>query len=88
LSAFDGTVDPVLMAIVAHGLLGDAAVVGSAAQTLSEHWDRLDPGVRSQLLRMIVDHAHHVSEVLDGLARGLPLQARLAVGDPGPPGLA
>jgi hypothetical protein len=72
------------MAIVAHGLLGDAAVVGSAATTLSEHWERLEADVRSQLLRMIVDHARHVSQVLDGLARGLPLQALLAVGDPGP----
>jgi hypothetical protein len=79
----DPAVDPVLMAIIAHGLLGDTAVVGSAALTLSEHWERLEPTVRDTLLRMIVDHSNHVAEVLDSLARGLPLQALLAVGDTG-----
>ena len=75
--------DPALMAILAHGLLSDSAVIGTAASMLEELWDSLAPALRGRLLRMISEHAGHLTEVLDGLARGLPLDVILSVPEAG-----
>src|SRR5690606_3169210 len=71
--------DAALRAIVAHGLLNSGSVVGTAAATLDEAWAELSDTMRRRLLRMILEHNAHITTVLDGLARGLPLEALLAV---------
>ena len=73
--------DAALLAIVAHGLLNSGAVVSTAAATLDEAWAELSDGMRQRLLRMILEHNGHITTVLDGLARGLPLEVLLTVPD-------
>lgn len=73
--------DPALMAIIAHGLLNSGSVVSTAAATLDDAWAELSDSMRRRLLQMILEHNAHITTVLDGLARGLPLEALLAVPD-------
>ncbi|MGK2947283.1 MAG: hypothetical protein ACSLFP_01800 [Acidimicrobiales bacterium] len=73
--------DAALLAIVAHGLLNSGSVVSTAAATLDEAWAELSDGMRRRLIQMILEHNAHITKVLDGLARGLPLEALLTVPD-------
>ena len=75
--------DPALLAIIAHGLLSDTAVIGTAASMLEELWDSLAPELHRRLLQMIIEHSGHLTEVLDGLARGLPPEVILSVPEAG-----
>jgi hypothetical protein len=65
--------------IVAHGLLEDTAVVGTAVAMLVDQWEELEPALRQRLLKMILEHNAHVTWVLDALARGVPLERLRAV---------
>jgi signal transduction histidine kinase len=58
-----------LLAVVAHSLLNSMAVVSGNAETLLEHWARLDDEQRADLLRRIVMQARHVNGVLTDLVR-------------------
>jgi K+-sensing histidine kinase KdpD len=58
-----------LLAVVAHSLLNSMAVVTGNAETLLEHWARLDDDQRADLLRRIVMQARHVNGVLTDLVR-------------------
>ena len=61
------------VAVVAHGLLNSMAIISGAAATLQEAWDVLDEARRQSLFRMITDQAHHVTDMLGELVRGLPV---------------
>ena len=61
--------DDDLVAVVAHSLLNSVAVISGAAETLAEHWDRIDPDRREEFLGRIVTQAKHVTEVLTDLVR-------------------
>jgi hypothetical protein len=71
--------DRAALAIVAHGLLEDTAVVGTAAAMLLDQWEELGEPMRRRLVKMILENNAHVTWVLDGLARGVPLDALRAV---------
>jgi len=58
-----------LLAVVAHSLLNSMAVVSGNAETLIEHWARLDEAQRLDLLERIVTQSGHVIGVLTDLVR-------------------
>ena len=65
-------VDSATTALIAHGLLNSAAVISTAASMLRDQWDRLDPGVRDDVLGIVREQADHLVDSLGHLARGLP----------------
>lgn len=65
-----------LLAVVAHSLLGSAAVVVGGASTLIDHHDRLTDAQREQLLEAIRTQGEHISELLKDFIRGGSDQVR------------
>ena len=66
-------------AVIAHGVLNDFGVIGTAARTLAERWDVLPGPTRDQLLALINDSVMH------GIARArfLALPSVLMAGGDG-----
>jgi K+-sensing histidine kinase KdpD len=64
-----GEIDDDLLAVVAHSLLNSMSVIAGNAETLSEHWERVDPAVRDEFLQRIITQSHHVVGVLTDLVR-------------------
>jgi K+-sensing histidine kinase KdpD len=64
-----GEIDDDLLAVVAHSLLNSMSVIAGNAETLSEHWERVDPAVRAEFLDRIITQSHHVVGVLTDLVR-------------------
>jgi K+-sensing histidine kinase KdpD len=60
-----------LLAVIAHSLLGSLSVCSGAVKTLRDHPD-LSAHQRDELLRMAVEQADHMAEVLKDLMRGAP----------------
>jgi signal transduction histidine kinase len=58
-----------LIAVVAHSLLNSMSVIAGNAETLAEHWERIDPETRAQFLDRIVTQSAHVVGVLTDLVR-------------------
>ena len=58
-----------LLAVVAHSLLNSMAVVSGNAETLIEHWTRLDDAQRVDMLERMVEQSRHVIGVLTDLVR-------------------
>lgn len=50
--------------VLAHVLMNDLGVIGTAARTLDERWDELPALVRARLLDMINDTVHNGLEHL------------------------
>ena len=61
--------DDDLLAVVAHSLLNSMSVISGNAETLAEHWDRIDEPTREEFLRRIVTQSDHVVGVLTDLVR-------------------
>ena len=61
--------DDDLLAVVAHSLLNSMSVIAGNADTLAQHWERIDSDLRAQLLQRIVTQSAHVSGVLTDLVR-------------------
>jgi K+-sensing histidine kinase KdpD len=76
LSTVSGEWTDDLLAVVAHSLLGSAAVVVGGASTLIEHHDRLTDAQREQLLGAIKTQGEHISELLKDFIRGGSDQVR------------
>ena len=64
-----GEIDDDLLAVVAHSLLNSMSVISGNAETLAEHWERVDPDVRAEFLERIVTQSRHVVGVLTDLVR-------------------
>lgn len=64
-----GDLDDDLLAVVAHSLLNSMSVIAGNAETLAQHWERVEPATRAQLLDRITTQASHVSGVLADLVR-------------------
>jgi signal transduction histidine kinase len=64
-----GDIDDDLLAVVAHSLLNSMSVISGNAETLVEHWDRVDPEVRREFLERIITQSAHVAGVLTDLVR-------------------
>jgi signal transduction histidine kinase len=64
-----GDIDDDLLAVVAHSLLNSMSVISGNAETLAQHWERVDPDVRQQFLEGIVTQSRHVVGVLTDLVR-------------------
>ena len=58
-----------LLAVMAHGLLNSLGVIAGAAETMKLHWERLDDGVKLELLDKVIAQAGLVSGVLGDLVR-------------------
>lgn len=58
-----------LLAVMAHSLLNSMGVISGAAETMQVHWERIDDGVKMELLGKILRQATHVSAVLGDLVR-------------------
>lgn len=67
-------------AVVAHGLLGNLAVIRGAAQTLLSA-AAMDVRERERILRMLDAQAELMQGVLGDLVRGLPASALAALDD-------
>lgn len=65
-------------AVVAHGLLGNLAVIRGAAQTLLSA-PAIDARERERILRMLDAQAELMQGVLGDLVRGLPASALAAL---------
>ena len=65
----DLSFDDDLLAVVAHSLLNSMSVISGNAETLAEHWDRIDAATRVQFLERIVTQSSHVVGVLTDLVR-------------------
>ena len=61
--------DDDLLAVVAHSLLNSMSVTSGNAETLMEHWERIDEATRREFLERIVTQANHVVGVLTDLVR-------------------
>ena len=61
--------DDDLLAVVAHSLLNSMSVISGNAETLLEHWDRVDTTTREEFLERIVTQSTHVVGVLTDLVR-------------------
>ena len=61
--------DDDLVAVVAHSLLNSLGVISGSAETLAEHWERIDSVRRQEFLDRIVTQSRHVTEVLTDLVR-------------------
>ena len=57
------------MAVMAHSLLNSVGVITGAAETMKLHWERLDDGVKIELLEKIIAQSALVSGVLGDLVR-------------------
>ena len=57
------------MAVMAHSLLNSVGVISGAAETIKGNWDRLDDGVKIELLDKIIAQSSLVSGVLGDLVR-------------------
>jgi len=64
-----GEIDDDLLAVVAHSLLNSMSVIAGNAETLSQHWERVEPAVRIEFLERIVTQSNHVVGVLTDLVR-------------------
>jgi signal transduction histidine kinase len=64
-----GEIDDDLLAVVAHSLLNSMSVISGNAETLAEHWDRVEPEVRAEFLERIVTQSRLVVGVLTDLVR-------------------
>jgi K+-sensing histidine kinase KdpD len=64
-----GEIDDDLLAVVAHSLLNSMSVIAGNAETLSDHWERLDAATRLEFLERIVTQSNHVVGVLTDLVR-------------------
>jgi signal transduction histidine kinase len=64
-----GEIDDDLLAVVAHSLLNSMSVISGNAETLAEHWERIDASVRLEFLERIVTQSNHVVGVLTDLVR-------------------
>lgn len=60
------------MAVLAHGLLGTVSSLIDATTRLATSWTCLDDADRAMLLDAVQGHASWISDVLEGLVRGLP----------------
>jgi hypothetical protein len=69
-------------AVMAHGLLGNLAVVRGVARLLT-HDDGLAAGERARLLEMLDSQVDLMQGVLTDLVRGLPTQALKALDELG-----
>ena len=58
-----------LLAVMAHGLLNSMGVIAGAAETMKLHWERLDDGIKVELLEKIIAQAGLVTGVLGDLVR-------------------
>ena len=58
-----------LLAVMAHSLLNSVGVISGAAETMKMHWDRLDDGIKFELLDKIVQQSSLVAGVLGDLVR-------------------
>jgi K+-sensing histidine kinase KdpD len=61
--------DDDLLAVVAHSLLNSMSVISGNAETLADHWERITPETRGDLLDRIVTQSAHVVGVLTDLVR-------------------
>lgn len=66
--------DDSTVAVVAHGLLANIAVIKAAAETLKEGRGKLDGADVDRVVDTIVVQATHVAGVLSDLIRGFPEQ--------------
>jgi K+-sensing histidine kinase KdpD len=64
-----GEIDDDLLAVVAHSLLNSMSVISGNAETLAEHWERVEPEVRAEFLERIVTQSRLVVGVLTDLVR-------------------
>lgn len=64
--------DDSTVAVVAHGLLANVAVIKAAAETLKDARGRLDGADIERVVDTIVVQATHVAGVLSDLIRGFP----------------
>ena len=62
-------IDDDLLAVVAHSLLNSMSVISGSAETLAEHWERIDAPTRLEFLERIVTQSSHVVGVLTDLVR-------------------
>ena len=58
-----------LLAVMAHSLLNSVGVISGAAETMKIHWDRLDDGIKFELLDKIIQQSSLVTGVLGDLVR-------------------
>jgi K+-sensing histidine kinase KdpD len=65
----DDMLDNDLLAVVAHSLLNSMSVISGNAETLADHWDRIDAATRADLLDRIMTQSSHVVGVLTDLVR-------------------
>ena len=65
----DVSFDDDLLAVVAHSLLNSMSVIAGNAETLADHWDRIEPETRVEFLGRIVTQSSHVVGVLTDLVR-------------------
>jgi K+-sensing histidine kinase KdpD len=65
----DDMLDDDLLAVVAHSLLNSMSVISGNAETLADHWDRIDAATRAELLSRIMTQSSHVVGVLTDLVR-------------------
>jgi signal transduction histidine kinase len=65
----DLSFDDDLLAVVAHSLLNSMSVISGNAETLAEHWERIDADTRVEFLGRIATQAAHVDGVLTDLVR-------------------
>ena len=54
---------------MAHSLLNSVGVISGAAETMKIHWDRLDDGIKFDLLDKIIQQSSLVNGVLGDLVR-------------------
>jgi K+-sensing histidine kinase KdpD len=65
----DDMLDNDLLAVVAHSLLNSMSVISGNAETLADHWERIDAATRADLLDRIMTQSSHVVGVLTDLVR-------------------
>ena len=65
----DLSFDDDLLAVIAHSLLNSMSVIAGNAETLAEHWDKVDPQTRVEFLGRIATQSAHVVGVLTDLVR-------------------
>lgn len=65
----DEGIDDDLLAVVAHSLLNSMSVISGNAETLLDHWERIDAVTRAEFLERIVMQSGHVVGVLTDLVR-------------------